>query len=63
MITTLIVACWILYGAFSMVQDKSEWKSSISGNEDIVGKLFFHICLAPLILVGKALYGIFKEYK
>ena len=55
MIYILIIALWIVYGAFSMVQDKTTWESDAS-------KFFAHIIFAPFIIVYKALYGIFKEY-
>lgn len=55
MIYILIAALWIVYGAFSLVQDKTTWESDGS-------KFFAHVIFAPFILIYKALYGIFKEY-
>jgi hypothetical protein len=61
MIYILIAALWVVYGAFSMVQDKEEWRGS-DGDTNEIGKFLFYMILAPIILVVKALYGIFRTY-
>lgn len=61
MIYILIAALWIVYGAFSTVQDKEDWRGS-DGSPNDVGKVLFYIILAPIILLAKAMYGIFRSY-
>lgn len=55
--TILIAIIWIAYGAFNA----NQMTKDISELEDICGYWFTSIVLAPLFLIGRAIYGIFKN--
>ena len=56
----LIAVMWVCYGVFTVYRtdDVRRWQTD---GEDLVLALAM-IVFAPIVLVGRAIIGIFKEY-
>ncbi len=64
----LITILWIIYGGFSYIRSRNFYfrnqQQEEEGNFLIdYGVLLFYIIFAPIIFIGKCLYGAFKRYR
>lgn len=59
---TLIAIIWVVYGIFAAYQTK-ENKDMYSSLEEDANRYPLYITFAPIVLIVKAIHGIFKKYK